>query len=689
MKKMLPKCIIQPYSSNISDQTRLLIQISNELDSNTYNLRFDNSGFTLISGSESAEFCGIVSLIQIIQSSVGSSPSFDIVDYPDFNWRGIHLDVSRHFFQTDEIKRVLDLMALYKLNKFHWHLTDDQGWRIQIDKYPLLTEIGGYRDSTLVGHYSDIPQQYDHTVYGGYYTKSDVHEVIEYAEKLNIEVIPEIELPGHSSAALAAYPELSCLGEVEGVPGTWGVFEDIYCTKEPTILFLQDVLGEVVELFPSKYVHIGGDEAPRVRWKNCSECQKVISINNLADEKELQSYFIGRMDAFLAAKGKTLIGWDEILEGGLSPNATVMSWRGESGGIEAAKQEHFAVMTPTTYCYLDYYQSTHDNEPTAIGGYLPLEKVYEFNVIPGELKDTKYAKYILGGQGNLWTEYILNLRGIEYMMFPRAIALSQAVWSKNKPEYSQFLETYLNYHENLLANYDVNYARSIHLPKLNTTRRKDGLGIHFEGPGQSYLFNVHWSNLDNGILNKKVISEWDTLHFVRSKKQRNILFTVVGNDSSYISRFPITMHSAIGLPIEFITKPHPKYAHNGDLNIVDGVIGEIPWKGSQWTGFNTDKVEFVIDFTELKNIDKLNLGLLENKGQWIYFPQNISILTSKNGKSWKGKIKTENVSRNTIINIGRETRYIKVVMESIGAIPDGEQGAGNIPWTFIDELFIR
>lgn len=690
ISQMLPSYSIELYKKESANQIRLSTALTKELDSNTYQLRFDKGGFELKAGSESAEFNGIISLIQILNTSKGKLRSFELIDYPDFNWRGIHLDVSRHFFHVDEITRILDLMALYKLNKFHWHLTDDQGWRIQIDKYPLLTEIGAFRDSTLIGHYSDTPQRYDTVEYGGFYTKKDIRAVVEYAKRLNIEVVPEIELPGHSRAALAAYPELSCSGEQQGVPGTWGVFEDIYCSKEASIQFLQDVLTEVIALFPSDYVHIGGDEAPKSRWKKCDECQKVISENNLHDEHELQSYFIGRMDQFLTERGKKLIGWDEILEGGLSPNAAVMSWRGESGGVEAAKQGHYAVMTPTTYCYFDYYQSTNENEPTAIGGYLPLEKVYRFNVIPDELRDTDASSYILGGQANLWTEYISDLPHLEYMMFPRAIALAQSVWSEEKPSYVDFLNTYLKHHEGLLSSLKVNYARSIHSPTMKIVRSEPGIGVHFSGAGSSYLFDVFAKEVGGHSMNGgQVMSEKDTTYFERSSRERNFFFNVGGNGLDYTSRFDLKVHSAIGLPIEFISEPHPKYAHNGSLNLVDGVVGKMPWKGSEWTGFNTDRVEFIVDLLDLISVDTLDLGLLENKGQWIYFPKHVEVYTSKNGKCWKGKIRTENISRNTLINIDRETRYLKIVMESIGEIPDGAQGAGNIPWTFIDEIMIR
>lgn len=691
MREFLPEFEKKFGMNKRGDGVLLSTVISSDLDSNAYNLKFKDGDFNLTSGSETAEFYGVVSLIQILKSSNGTLTEFEMRDFPDFEWRGLHLDVSRHFFTTDEVKRLIDLMAFYKLNKFHWHLTDDQGWRIQIDKYPLLTEIGGFRDSTLIGHYSDVPHQYDHRVYGGYYTKEDIKEVIRYASSREIEVIPEIEMPGHSRAALAAYPELSCTGEKQGSAALWGVFEDIYCSKEESIIFLQDVLNEVIELFPSKYVHIGGDEAPKSRWKECLNCQKVIKENDLKDEHELQSYFIGRMDAFLTEKGKTLIGWDEILEGGLSPNAVVMSWRGEDGGVQAANQSHYAIMSPTTYCYFDYYQSANENEPVAIGGYLPLEKVYKFSVIPDDLKDSDNARFILGGQANLWTEYIVDFEHLQYMAFPRIIALAQNVWSQNKPSYSSFLGTYLNSHEKMLSELGVNYSSSIHYPNMKIARKKNGIVLHFQGAGEQYRFDVFSKEIGGHSMNGgEVMTERDSLFFERPQDgERNFKFRVGNDQLNEDTQFKLKVHSAVGLPVTFITQPHPKYSNNGSLNLVDGVIGEMPWKGSEWTGFNTAEIELIIDLEEKRYVDSIDIGFLENKGQWIYFPEEIEIATSNNGKCWKGRIETEDLKRNTFIKVNREVRYIKVMIESLDEIPEGAQGAGNIPWTFIDEIMIH
>jgi hexosaminidase len=354
-------------------------------------------------------------------------PEIRIDDMPRFRYRGMHLDVGRHFFPVDFVKRFIDLMARYKYNRFHWHLTEDQGWRIQIDAYPRLTEVGACRAETQVEKNFD-PFVGDGRQYCGYYTKEEIREVVAYAAERFVTVIPEIEMPGHSVAALAAYPELSCTGGPFEVSTMWGVKEDIYCPSEETFAFLETVLDEVLELFPSEYIHIGGDEAPKKRWEESELAQAVIDREGLADEHELQSYFIRRIERFLTSRNRRLIGWDEILEGGLAPEATVMSWRGMDGGIEAARQGHDVVMTPTSHVYFDYYQADPEGEPLAIGGLTPLDKVYGFEPVPPELTADE-AGHVLGGQANVWTEYIATPEHAEYMSYPRALALAEVLWS--------------------------------------------------------------------------------------------------------------------------------------------------------------------------------------------------------------------------------------------------------------------
>jgi len=399
----------------------------------------------IVAGKGAGLFYGIQTLLQLIPVDHGAAiklPCVQIEDYPRFGYRGFMLDVCRHFFSVEFVKKTIDMMAYYKLNNFHWHLTDDQGWRIEIKKYPRLTEIGSQRAQTVIGNYHDrTPQQFDNTPYGGYYTQDQVREVVKYAADRYITVVPEIEMPGHSMAALAAYPELSCdPNKPYKVYETWGVVRDVYCPSDKTFDFLQDVLTEVMELFPSKYIHIGGDEVPKEAWKSSAFCQKLIKKLKLKNEEELQSYFIQRIEKFVNSKGRSIIGWDEILEGGLSPNATVMSWRGEEGGIAAARQSHSVIMTPSSGgLYLDHAQS-HAGEPVGIGGYTPLSATYSYNPTPAVLTADQ-QKFIMGVQANLWTEYIPTEPKAEYMLYPRLLALSEVAWTplanKNFKDFSE------------------------------------------------------------------------------------------------------------------------------------------------------------------------------------------------------------------------------------------------------------
>ena len=412
-----------------------------------YELDVTPSKIIIESADNAGLFYGIQSLLQLLPvtkegglSKGFAVPALHIKDEPRFKYRGMHLDVARHFFDVDFIKKYIDYLAYQKFNTFHWHLTDDQGWRIEIKKYPKLTSVGGFRNGTIIGRYPGTGN--DEKRYGGFYTQEQIKEVVKYAAARHITVIPEIEMPGHASAAIAAYPQLSCFpdedtkvperttwaGSTKGkhVQQTWGVFEDIFAPTEYTFGFLEDVLDEVIPLFPSPYIHIGGDEAPKKAWERSEYAQKLIKEKGLKDEHELQSYFVQRIEKYLNSKGKKIIGWDEILEGGLAPNATVMSWRGEAGGIAAAKQSHDVIMTPNSYCYFDYSQTKNEDSVT-IGGFLTLEKVYSYEPLSTQLTDEQ-KKFILGAQANLWTEYIEYPSKVEYMIFPRMSALSEVLW---------------------------------------------------------------------------------------------------------------------------------------------------------------------------------------------------------------------------------------------------------------------
>ena len=397
-----------------------------------YTFTSTSKGVDITGDSYDGTFRGTQTLIQLLPPAKATSlsiPQVSIDDQPRLGYRGLMLDVGRHFFGVDYVKRFIDYIALHKMNTFHWHLTEDQGWRIEIRKYPKLTEVGAYRDGTIIGHHPGTGN--DNIRYGGFYTQEEIKDVLEYAKKRHITVVPEIEMPGHAGAALASYSYLGCTGGPYEVSQTWGVHKDVYCAGNDSVFtFLEGVLDEVMELFPSEYIHIGGDECPKDAWKVCPKCQKRIKELGLKDEHELQSYFIQRIEKYVNSKGKKIIGWDEILEGGLAPNATVMSWRGEKGGIEAAKQDHDVIMTPTTYVYFDYAQQKNEDS-LVIGGYLPIEKVYGYEPVPQVLNDAQ-KKRILGGQANVWTEYMSNPRKVEYMIFPRVAALSEVLWSPAK-----------------------------------------------------------------------------------------------------------------------------------------------------------------------------------------------------------------------------------------------------------------
>ena len=448
-------------------KNRIKFSYNKKLDNEEYILGINNNLITISASSENGAIFGFQSLNQLMNLNLNNGviklKNQEIKDSPRFKYRGMHLDVGRHMYPVDFIKKYIDGLAMLKFNNFHWHLTEDQGWRIEIEKYPELNNIGSFRDSTLIGHYGDKPRQFDKSRYGGFYTKKEIKEIVKYANKRGINVIPEIEMPGHSQAAVASYPMLGCSGEQVGVAPLWGVFKEIYCSKNETFDFLEDIIDEVVELFPSKYIHIGGDEAPKTNWKACGNCQNVIEREGLKDEYELQSYFITRMEKYINSKGKQIIGWDEILEGGLAPNATVMSWRGISGGIEAAKMNHEVIMTPNAVCYLDHYQAKDTkNEPLAIGGYTPIEEIYNYEPIPSEL-DKSLHKYIIGAQGNVWTEYMKTSDHVEYMVFPRILALSEVVWADNRPSFEDF-EKKVNDTYPILDRMNINYSQ--HLERL-------------------------------------------------------------------------------------------------------------------------------------------------------------------------------------------------------------------------------
>lgn len=434
-----------------------------------YTLEVDPGRVVLRAPAPAGIFYGIQTLRQLLPVDIFRDaavagvpweiPAVRIEDKPRFAWRGMHLDVGRHFMPKEFVKKYLDLLALHKMNTFHWHLTEDQGWRLEIRKYPKLTEVGAWRKQTVIGHQPGKidDAKYDGVRHGGYYTQDDVREIVAYAKDRLITVVPEIDIPGHSVAAIAAYPALGVDGTATEVGTWWGVYDNILSPDDSTIAFVKDVLTEVMDLFPGRFIHVGGDEAVKTRWKASARVQARIKELGVADEDALQSWFIRQIDAFLTAKGRRLVGWDEILQGGLAPGATVMSWQGVSGGIAAARQGHDVVMAPTSNTYFDYYQAKPvDAEPLAIGGYLPIDRVYAFDPVPAEL-EPQYASHVLGAQGQVWTEYLATPKQVEYMAFPRACALAEVVWTPvAAKDFADFVDR-LSVHAKRLAILDVNH----------------------------------------------------------------------------------------------------------------------------------------------------------------------------------------------------------------------------------------
>ena len=607
-----------------------------------------------------------------------------ITDDPAFPYRGMHLDVGRHLFPVDFIMKYIDALALLKMNTFHWHLTEDQGWRIEIKQYPKLQEIAAFRNETLIGHYSDQPHQFDGKKYGGFYTQEEIKDVVDYANSRAITVIPEIEMPGHSQAAIAAYPELGCTGEQVEVATKWGVFEDVYCPNDATFQFLENVLDEVIALFPSEYIHIGGDEAPKTHWKTCKDCQKRIADEGLKDEHELQNYFITRIEKYLNSKGRQIIGWDEILEGGLAPNATVMSWRGTKGAVEAAKQHHNVVMTPTSHCYFDYYQSTKTDEPLAIGGYLPLEKVYNFNPMPEELSKEE-QQYVLGAQGNIWTEYMQTQEQVEYMVFPRILAMSEVVWSGNNKNYNNFISRVENFNRRLDA-LNINYANHLFEVegglvsnngntsyKLETITKGKTIKYTLDGSTPTLNSSVYTAQIP---INKSVVIN---AAIFNSEKQLGTQFSET-----------INFHKAVGKKTTINKTPHKAYSGSGSEGLINGISGSDKRFGDkEWLGFWGEDIEIVIDLGSPQDITSIQTRFYNGNGQWIYAPKKLEISFEDKDPEEVIIPETDDLLVNVNIEKAIQAQFIKISIPNYGMIPEGLQGSGNKAWTFIDEIIVN
>ena len=558
-------------------------------------------------------------------------PCGTIRDWPEFGYRGMHLDPCRHFMDLDSVKIYIDMLALHNMNQFHFHLSEDQGWRIEIKKYPELTQVGAYRNGTVIGHNSNL---YDSVRYGGYYTQDELRDLIQYAAERHINIIPEIDLPGHMQAALATYPQLGCTGGPYEVWRRWGVSEDVLCAgNEEAMQFAEDVLNEVMDLFPSPYIHIGGDECPKVRWEQCPKCQqKIKELGIKGDERfskedYLQSYVMNRMAKVVEARGRRVIGWDEILEGNVSETAIIMSWRGTEGGIEAARKGHDVIMAPYSHLYFDYYQSEDiASEPECIGGYLPVERVYQFQPLPSELTPEQ-QKHIIGVQANIWTEYIASFKHVQYMAMPRMDALAELQW--NNPE-ERDLDAFVERCRKMAQLYDLyhyNYATHIFNPQA-------------------------WAD------------------------------TVASN-------------LATGKTVTLRQQPAEKYTFEGAALLNDGNLGRGAYNSGRWLGFSGVPMDAVIDMETPTEMRQVRFRALVNKGAWIYNPSQAVVMVSDDGENYHEVAKKDIpistwTDRDGIFTYELEfepltARYIEVIVTGYD-LPEDHSGYGNPAWIFIDEI---
>ena len=621
-------------------------------------------------------------------------PEVSITDSPAFKWRGFMLDVSRHFFTKAEVLLMIDHLALHKINTLHLHLTDDQGWRIEIKKYPKLTEIGAWRVNHEDKHWNERPKQQagEEATYVGFYTQDDIREMVAYAESRFVTIVPEIEMPAHVTAALAAYPHLSCTGGPFTVlPGGVWPITDIYCAgKDSTFMFLEDVLTEVIALFPSKYIHIGGDEATKTEWEKCPDCRRRIKAEGLKNMHDLQSYFIKRIEKFTHSKGKILLGWDEILEGGLPAEATVMSWRGFQGGVDAANLGHDVVMTPNSDCYFDYYQGPANQEPPGIGGYVPLRKVYDFNPVPPELS-AQAAKHILGGQGNLWTEYVPTIDHAQYMAFPRMAAMAETLWSSKEvrswEDFSRRIQIFMKRYDQA----GINYAKSAYLvtAKTQVDSAKNQLSVALDSELDGV--KIHYT-LDESEPNSLSPEYTEPIEIDKTLTLKAVTM-VNGRPAEKSMSRSIVISKATARPVSYLIPASKFYKGSGKYTLVNGIGASTDHTDGEWQGWMGTNMEVVINLQQPSEIRSISVGSLQNPGAMILAPNKMEYFVSADGVKFDkvaevihepGSISDERQLKKYTAFFGPlTTNFVKVVARK------GPMVGGNPTWIFIDEIGVE
>ncbi len=593
-----------------------------------YQLEIDGAGVRLVAKTETGLFYGKQTLLQLLTPN--GLPYVKINDHPRFPYRGLHLDVSRHFFDKEEVKKLMNVMSYYKLNTLHLHLTDAGGWRLQIDKYPKLTQEGAFRTQSDWREWWDNGKDRQYLkegtegAYGGYYTKDDIRDMLAYAAEKHITIIPEIEFPAHSDEVFVAYPELCCAGKSH----TSGDF----CIGNPkTFEFMENVLTEVIELFPSEYIHIGGDEAGKNTWKTCPKCQALMKKEKLANVDELQSYMIRKAEEFLNSKGRRLIGWDEILEGGLAPEATVMSWRGEAAGFKSARMGHDVIMTPGSYMYFDFYQADPRYQPVAIGGYTPIRKVYSYNPIPQDSLTAKEAKHFLGVQANTWTEYIPTPEHLEYMMFPRALAVAEIGWTPQEKRDWQDFKPRVNAHIPVLQRMGLNpfpLSNELEFDMVVDTIQKE---IRVTMDAEKYPAEIHYTTDGSTPTASSPIYQEPIVVKDSAKIVAGIF--VNGQLQDRVSEQRVDYHKGIGKSIRFNSRLYPGYMAGGINAIINGYRGGLTYLDQRWQGY-TDNLDCVIDLGEVMDLHQVSSKWMQLTGPGVYQPEKVEVLTSEDGKNF-------------------------------------------------------
>jgi len=684
---------------------RIVLQLATPVQpkDESYTLDVSANLITIKAKSYGGIFYGMQSVLQTLPAirtnALLQVPCMRVQDAPRFGWRGMHLDVSRHFFGPEVIKQYIDLMAAYKMNTFHWHLVDDQGWRIEIKKYPKLTSVGAWRVDQNDKVWGSRPQAKpgETPSYGGYYTQAQLKEIVAYARQRNVTIVPEIEMPGHVASAIAAYPELSCTQQPQ-LPLTGGDYSNMssnYCAGNDAVFtFLQDVLTETMAIFPSTYIHIGGDEVDKGPWKKCARCQQRMQQQGLKTEEELQSYFIQRIEKFVVSKGRKMIGWDEILEGGLAPEATVMSWRGEAGGIEAAKMNHDVVMTPGSPCYFDHYQAGPEGEPRAIGGMNTLQKVYSYEPIPAELPADK-ARYVLGAQANLWTEYVTTAEHVEYMILPRMLALAEVVWSPKETRDWQGFNQRLQPHFRAFEQKGLHYSKGNFTVNIKPVSANGQVQVQLstEAMNGTIYYSIDGSEPD-------VTSQRYTAPFTLQQSAVVKAVTVIQGEVMGVKAASqnFVLHKAVGSAVQYVHPVSRYYQADGQNSLTDGIRG-MHAVGKFWHGFSGKDLVATVDLGTSKTIQQVTLGCLQRYNDWIFLPQSVTIEYSADGQKFSSLGTVNNtVSSNekasiikdfTVKAAAVQARYIRVTAKVIDACPKGHSGEGKPGWLFADEIIVE